>query len=87
MLDRKVKIIFNGRTGKIMDIKTGVPQESATSPILFSIFIAVVFKKAEKDAPELTMTSFLDDETWVMDGTNITQCTSEVQRSARGATK
>jgi hypothetical protein len=48
MSDGKVKIQKDGRTGEKMDVETGVLQGSLTSPVLFAIYIAGLFKKAEK---------------------------------------
>jgi hypothetical protein len=83
MSDRKVRIKIDGRTGKVMDVETGVPQGSPTSPILFAIYIAGLFKKAEKEAPKVTTLSFVDDSAWVVEGREINQCTSQMQRCAK----
>jgi hypothetical protein len=83
MSDRKVRIKMDRRTGKVMDIEIGVPQRSPTSPILFAIYITGRFKKAEKEALEVTMLSFVDDVAWVVERSDIDQCTSQMQRCVR----
>jgi hypothetical protein len=78
---------MDGRTGEMMDVETGVPQGSPTSPILFAIYIASLDKKAETDAPEVTTLSFVDDVAWVVDGNDVNQCTTYLRRCARRSTQ
>jgi hypothetical protein len=85
MSDRKVKIKMDRRREEVMGVQTGVPKGLLTSPILFAIYIAGLFKIVEKGVPEVTMLSFVDDVAWVVEGKDAHQCTSYMQRCARRA--
>jgi hypothetical protein len=87
MSDRKVRIKMDGRMEKVMDVETRVTQGSPTSPILFAIYIAGHIKTAENKVPEVTTLSFVDDVAWVVEGRDINQLTSQMQRCVRRATK
>jgi hypothetical protein len=63
---KKARIKMDGRTGKVLDVETGVPQGSPTSAILFVINHASIFKKEERDVPDVTMLSFVDHVTGVV---------------------
>jgi hypothetical protein len=81
--DRKEKIKVHGMMGEEKDVETEEMQRSPTSLILFAILIAGLIMKVEKEALEVTTLSFVDDITWVVDGKNVNQCASYMQRCAR----
>jgi hypothetical protein len=85
MSDRKLRTKLDGRTGKVMDVETGVLQGSPTSLILFLIYIAGLFNTAENAVLEVTMLFFVNDVAWVVEGRDTNQCTSQIRRCAKRA--
>ena len=60
MSDRQIQLAFDGEKYRKVQIKTGIPQGSPVSPILFLIYISFLFKN-EADNIYIKFLSYLDD--------------------------
>jgi ribonuclease HI len=94
MSDRRATIKMDGREGEVMDVETGVPQGSPTSPILFDIYISNLFFHLEPPPPKrffqekdksITALSFVDDVAWVVRGDEVKQCVQQMEQCAKKA--
>jgi hypothetical protein len=82
MSDRLVEITIAGEAGEAIATNTGLPQGSVVSPILFLIYIADLAALMETQVPDTIGLSFVDDVTWVVDGTNVAEVTTKLTRCA-----
>ena len=60
MSNRQIQLAFDGEKYRKVQIKTGIPQGSPVSPILFLIYISFLFKN-EADNIYIKFLSYLDD--------------------------
>ncbi len=49
LTDRKIQLVIDGYDNKEREIRTGIPQRSPVSPILFLIYVIGVFDAVTKD--------------------------------------
>jgi hypothetical protein len=68
-----------------MDVETGELKGSLTSPILFALYMASIFKQAQNEAPGVTTLSCLDSVTFAVEVQDINQCTSYMQMGVKRA--
>ena len=63
MIDRKIELAFDGKKQAARAVRTGIPQGSPISPILFSIYVRFLFSeiKNEHKYANIKMPSFIDD--------------------------
>ena len=63
MIDRKIELAFDGKKQAARAIRTGIPQGSPISSILFSIYIRFLFSEIKNDTKyaNIKMSSFIDD--------------------------
>ena len=82
MRDRRVIMSVDGRDGDAMDATTGLPQGSPISPVLFAIYIAEIHDAVERQVEVIQSISFVDDITWLVDGTDLNDVVSKLERCA-----
>jgi hypothetical protein len=82
MSDRLVEITIAGEAGEAIATNTGLPQGSPVSPILFLIYIVDLVALVETQVPDTVGLSFVDNVTWVVDGTNAAEVTMKLMRYA-----
>ena len=71
LTDRKIQLVIDGHDNKEREIKTGIPQGSPVSSILFLIYISGVFDAAAENNPAITSLSFVDDLGFIAFGTSV----------------
>lgn len=67
MSDINVGLVIDGHQCKETAVETDVPQGSPISPILFAMYLSMVFKEVEKEVDGCVATSFTDDCWWLME--------------------
>ena len=82
MRDRRVIMSVDGQDGEAMDVTTGLPQGSPTSPVFFAIYIADIHKAVERQVEDSRGISFVDDVTWLVEGTDLNDVVSKLERCA-----
>jgi len=88
MEERKVIMSMDGKEGDSMDVEMGVPQGSPVSPVLFVIYLSGLFGQVEKKEEECGSEgiSFVDDVAWVVEGEDVGECTTQLERCAAETT-
>ena len=71
LIDRKIQLVIDGHDNKERGIKTGIPQHSPVSFILFLIYINGVFNKVSETSPMVTCLSFVDDLGFIALGSSV----------------
>ena len=66
--NRMASLSFHKDTERMSGIDTGIPQGSPVSPILFLIYISPLFTLMEKEHPEVTCPSYIDDICLLVEG-------------------
>ena len=61
LTDKSVELVVDGFTNERQKVKSGIPQGSPVSPILFLIYISGVFSIVEEQLSQVTCISFVDD--------------------------
>lgn len=67
------------------ETKTGILQGSPVSTILFAIHIAGIFQEIEQEVMGAKGLSFLDDISWLVSGTDITEITKLLEACGKAA--
>ena len=61
MSDRRTTLSFDGRSDASLPVKTGIPQGSPVSPILFLLYVRPLFDIIEQKHPLILTRSYIDD--------------------------
>jgi len=82
MEERRVIMSMDGKEGDTMDVEPGVPQGSPVSPVLFVIYLSVLFGQFEDKEEESGSEgiSCFDDVAWVVEGEDVGECTQRLER-------
>lgn len=65
-----------------MEVTTGLPQWSPISPVLFAIYIAGIHQAVESQIEDSRGISFVDDVTWILEGTDLNDVVDKLERCA-----
>ena len=76
---------MDGQDEEPMDVATGLPQGSPISPALFAIYIADIHEAVEDQVEDSRDISYVDDVTWVVEGTDVDDVVSKLERCARAS--
>ena len=79
--DRQVMGV-DGQDGEPTRVTTGLPQGSPISPVLFAIYIADIHGAVEGQVEDSRGISFVDDVTWLAEGTNLNDVVDKLERCA-----
>ena len=71
----------DGQDGEPVSVTTGLPQGSPISPILFALYIAEIHGAVEDQVEDSQGISVVDI-TWIVEGTDINDVTSRLERCA-----
>ncbi len=83
LTDRKVQLVINRHDNPEREIKTGIPQGSPVSPILFLIYISGVFNKVSEISPWVTSLSFVDDLGFIASGSSVKEIVEALEKVAK----
>ena len=85
MSDRQVKLVLDGKAGKVSPVETGIPQGSPAAPILFATYLSGIFDEVEATVPGVHGLSFVDDISWWAEGKNDEEVTAKLSEAATAA--
>ena len=68
-----------------MEVTTGLPQGSPVSPVLFALYIADIHQAVESQMEDCRGISFVDDITWVVEGTDLNDVIAKLEGCARAS--
>jgi len=80
--DRKDRLVLNGQDGVDHEVKTGIPQGSPVSPILFMVYLSGLFEYMEEWAPGIKALSFVDDVAWTTEGATEDDISESLEQAA-----
>ena len=83
--DRRVIMSVDGQDGEEMDVTTGLPQGSPTSPVLFALYIAEIHQAVESQVEDCHGISFFDDITWIVEGVDLDDVATKLEGCARAS--
>src|SRR5207249_8471907 len=73
MSNRRVALAFDNEKDDMKAIKTGIPQGSSVSPILFLIYLRPLFDKIKKQYASTLLLSYIDDVSILVSNKNVKQ--------------
>jgi hypothetical protein len=82
MDEQRVEIVISGEAGDVIETNTGLPQGSPVSLVLFLVYIADLAVLVEDSVMDVVGLSFIDDVTWVVEGNDVADITSKLNRCA-----
>ena len=72
----------DGQDGEPASVTTGLPRGSPVSPVLFALYIAEIHGAVEDQVEDSRGISFVDDVTWIVEGTSIDGVAGKLERCA-----
>jgi Reverse transcriptase (RNA-dependent DNA polymerase) len=85
LTNRRVLLVIDEHQGPDHPIKSGVPQGSPVSPILFAVYLSGIFRDIEEAVPGVRALSFADDIGLVASGTSVDQACELLQQAGQAA--
>jgi ribonuclease HI len=82
MQDRRVVMSVDGQDGEVREVTTGLPQGSPVSPVLFALYISEIHQAVESQVEDCRGISFVDDITWIVEGTDIEDVSCKLEQCA-----
>ena len=76
-------MVIDGYINPKYKIETGIPQELLVSPILFLIYISIVFLKIESRLPQVTCLLFIDDLGFLAAGNSIIEIKKILEKAEK----
>ena len=83
LTDRLVELVIDGFTNPRQKVKSGIPQRSPVSPILFLIYISGDFSVVEKQLLDVTHVSFVEDLGFITANRSISKIASTLEKAGR----
>ena len=83
LIDRKIQLVIDRHDNKKREIETGIYQGSPVSPILFLIYINVVFNKVLETSPLVTSLSFVNDLGFIALGSSVKEVVKTLENIAK----
>lgn len=87
MSERSITVGVNGGDHTISNIRTGLPQGSPISPLLFAAYVGGVNRWVRRRVPGARGLSFVNDMLWLVTGTSVKEVAKKLERSAGEAVK
>src|SRR3981081_3028680 len=72
LTDRLASLTFDAESEPMTPIKTGIPQGSPVSPILFLLYLRPLFTQLDQIHPQITSPSYIDDICLLIQGKSAT---------------
>ena len=82
MQDRRVIMNVDGQDSEPVSVTTGLSQGFPISPTLFAIYIADTHEAVEDQVEDSRGISYVDDVTWVVEGTDVDDVVEKLERCA-----
>ena len=70
----------DGQDGEHTSVTTGFSQGLPISPVLFAIYIVDIPSAVERQVKDSRGISFLDDVTWLVEGTDLSDVVGKLER-------
>ena len=83
LTDRWVELVIDRFINPKCKVETGIPQESSVSPILFLIYIRGVFLEIERQLPNVTCLSFMDDLGFLVAGKSMLEIIKSLEKAGK----
>jgi hypothetical protein len=80
--NRRIRMVIDGCELEEREVRTGIPQGSPVSPILFAIYLSGVFSAVESSVPYTQALSFADDVAWMVRGKDVGDVTAKLEQCA-----
>ena len=78
-----MELVIDGFTNPRQKVESGIPQGSPVSPILFLIYISGVFSVVEKQLPNVTCVSFVDDLGFITADQSLNKIAKTLEKAGR----
>lgn len=75
-------MVVDGHQCEAVEVEIRVPQGSSVSPILFAIYLIIIFKNVQDEVEECMTTSFTDEYGWLVTVDSVAQ--THRHRGAQG---
>ena len=79
LIDKKIQLGIDKYNHKKSNIETGIPQDLRVLPILFLIYISMVFEVITDNIPIITSLLFVDDLGFIALGTSIQEISKKLE--------
>jgi retron-type reverse transcriptase len=81
--DQRAMLVIDGKTEESRSIQAGLPQRSPVTPVLFILYVSVMFQWLEDRHLMLQTIPFVDDIGLVIECCELGDCTRQLERIAR----
>ena len=85
MAERSVTLAINGEDHCIQDVRTGLPQGSPISPLLFAVYMSSVHSYIGNAGGGVRDLFFVDDDLWLATGGSVQEVSKKLERAGKRA--
>ena len=85
MAERSVTLCINGEDHSVENIRTGLPQRSPISPLLFAVYMSSIHPCVSSAASGVRGLSFVNDVLWLATGKSVQEVSEKLERAGKEA--